>query len=130
MLACRAGKAGWGRTAGMKTILCMALVAMAGGPILINGSQTFAPPQLSDGQSVTITASQPDAPPGTYFIAGTTRACVAHVSVLGGGQPGAPPFSGYITSSGKFTIYRLGDPAGCQITISSSAGGTPTTIAF
>jgi hypothetical protein len=114
----------------MKTILSMALVAMSIGPVLLNGTDTLTPPHLSDGQSFTVTASQPDAPPGTYYIAGTTPECVAHVSVIAGGQPGAPPFSGYITSMSKFTIYRLGDPAGCQITISSSAGGRPTTIAF
>lgn len=114
----------------MKTILSMAALSLALGPVLINGNTSFTPPRLGDGQSFTVTASQPDAPAGTYFIAGTTSACIRTISVLGGGKPGAPPFSGYITSSGRFTFYRLGSPQGCTVTISSSAGGDPATISF
>ena len=114
----------------MKTILSMAALTLALGPILINGQTSYSPPHLSDGQSVTITASQTDAPAGTYFIAGRTPQCIRTLSILGGGKPGAPPYSGYITSSGKFTLYHLGDTKGCVVTITSSAGGDAATISF
>jgi len=114
----------------MKTILSMAALTLALGPVLLNGQPSFSPPTLSDGQSVTVTASQDDAPSGTYFIAGGTPQCIRTLQIRGGGQPGAPPFSGYVTSSGKFTFYHLGNTAGCVVTITSSAGGDPTTIAF
>jgi len=114
----------------MKTMLSMAALSLALGPVLINGSTSFTPPRLGDGQSVTVTASQPDAPAGTYFIAGGTSACIKTISILGGDKPGAPPYSGYITSSGKFTFYHLGASEGCTVTISSSAGGDPATISF
>jgi hypothetical protein len=116
--------------ASMKTFLSMAAVALAFGPVLLNGQTSYTPPGLSDGQSVTVTASQSDAPSGTYFIAGGSPQCIRTLQIVGGGQPGAPPFSGYITSSGQFTFYHLGDTAGCVVTITSSAGGDPTTIAF
>jgi hypothetical protein len=114
----------------MKTILSMAALTLALGPVLLNGQATYTPPALTDGQSVTVTASQPDAPSGTYFIAGGTAQCIRTLSILGGSKPGAPPFSGYITSSGQFTFYHLGDTNGCVVTISSSAGGDAATISF
>jgi len=114
----------------MKTILSMAALTLAFGPVLLNGQTSFAPPTLTDGQSVTVTASQNDAPSGTYFIAGGSPQCIRTLQIVGGGEPGAPPFSGYITSSGKFTFYHLGNSAGCVVTITSSAGGDPATIAF
>jgi hypothetical protein len=116
--------------ASMKTILGIAALTLAFGPVLLNGQASFTPPDLSDGQSVTVSASQNDAPSGTYFIAGETSQCIRTLQIVGGGQPGAPPFSGYITSSGKFTFYHFGNTAGCVVTITSSAGGNPATIAF
>lgn len=113
----------------MKTILSLAAV-LAFGPVLLNGQPAFTPPNLADGQSVTVTASQDNAPSGTYFIAGGSPQCVRTLQIVGGGQPGAPPYSGYITSSGKFTFYHLGDTKGCTVTITSSAGGDPATISF
>lgn len=120
----------------MKTILCTAALAFAlapvavGAAILINGNATFTPPHLADAQSFTVTLTQPGAPSGTYFIAGGNAQCVSQIQILGG-QPGAPPYSGYITSYGKFRFYRLGNhPEGCIVTITSSAGGGPVTISF
>ncbi len=113
----------------MKTILSIAAL-VAFGPVLVNGQDSYAPPNLTDGQSVTVNASQNDVPAGTYFIAGGSPQCIRTLQIVGGGQPGAPPFSGYITSSGKFTFYHLGNTAGCVVTITSSAGGDPATISF
>ena len=135
----------------MKTILCTAALAFAlapvgvgaqdqptqsggassgGAQLLINGSTTFTPPHLADAQSFTVTITQPGAPAGTYFIAGGNPACVSQIQILGG-KPGAPPYSGYITSYGKFSFYKLGPtPHGCVVTITSSAGGGPTSISF
>lgn len=125
----------------MKTILCTAALAFAlapvaaaaqnvGGAILINGNATFTPPHLADAQSFRVTLTQPGAPQGTYFIAGGNAACVNQIQILGG-QPGAPPYSGYITSYGTYTFYKLGpDPHGCIVTITSSAGGDPSSISF
>jgi opacity protein-like surface antigen len=105
-------------------------VQSGGATLLINGNTTFTPPQLADTQSFTVNVTQPGAPSGTYFIAGGNPACVSQVQILGG-QPGAPPYSGYITSYGKFTFYKLGPaPHGCIVTITSSSGGGPTTISF
>ncbi|HEY1728174.1 MAG TPA: hypothetical protein VGG22_07375 [Candidatus Baltobacteraceae bacterium] len=114
----------------MKTILSVAALTLAFGPVLLNGQTTYTPPSLSDGQSVTVSASQGTVPSGTYFIAGGSPQCIRTLQIVGGGQPGAPPFSGYITSSGKFTFYHLGNTAGCVVTITSSAGGDAATIAF
>jgi len=114
----------------MKTLLSMTALTLALGPVLLNGQTSYTPPRLADGQSVTVSASQNDAPQGTYFIAGGTSQCIRTLQIVGGGKPGAPPFSGYITSSGQFTFYHLGDTAGCVVTITSSAGGSPATISF
>ncbi|MGH7717081.1 MAG: hypothetical protein ACREML_13930, partial [Vulcanimicrobiaceae bacterium] len=91
---------------------------------------SYTPPALSDGESVVVTASQPDAPSGTYFIAGGSPQCIRTLSIIAGGKPGAPPYSGYITSSGQFTFYHFGDTKGCVVTITSSAGGGAATISF
>lgn len=96
------------------------------GPVLVAGKATYV---LTFGpkNSQTITATQSHAPAGAYFIATPGTICLGAINVVGSATVGTGMG---ITSSGAFTFTRVGNPVGCAVSISSSAGGTPATVVF
>jgi hypothetical protein len=96
------------------------------GPVLVDGKQTLIV-TFGDRATRTFEASQAHAPPGSYFVANPGTMCLGAVRISAGTSVllNAP-----VTSNGPFTLTRLGDPAGCAISISSTAGGAPATVVF
>lgn len=100
--------------------------APTAGPVLVNGKSTYVL-VFDQGNSKTISATQAHAPPGSYFVASIGTICIGALNVSGA-SPSLP--NGAITSSGPFTFTRVGNTAGCAVSIGSSAGGSPATIVF
>jgi hypothetical protein len=97
------------------------------GPVLVDGKSTYVLVFDNGKNSKVIESSQVYAPPNVYFVATPGTLCVGAVNVTTVGTviPGGP-----VTSKGPFTITRIGAPAGCAISITSSAGGPPATVVF
>lgn len=97
------------------------------GPVLVGGKSTFIVIFESGSNTKTVTPTQNNAPQGVYYVATPGTLCIGAVNVTTTGTviPG-----GSITSKGPFTFTRIGSPAGCAVSISSSAGGPPATVVF
>lgn len=96
------------------------------GPVLVAGKSTYVL-AFDAGGSKTVAATQVHAPSGSYFIATPGTICIGAVSVTGSSSLA---LGGGIISNGPFTFTRVGSTAGCAVSISSSAGGTPATVVF
>ena len=97
------------------------------GPVLVDGKATLI--VVFDPSNVkTVSASQTQAPPGSYFFAQPGTMCIGAIKVMGSSPTVLP--NGAITSNGPFTFTRVGSPVGCAVSISSSAGGAPATVVF
>lgn len=96
------------------------------GPVLVGGKSTFIL-VFDSGNTKTLTPTQTNVPSGVFFVATPGTLCLGAVNVTTTGTivPG-----GSITSKGPFTFTRIGSPAGCAVSISSSAGGPPATVVF
>ena len=96
------------------------------GPVLVGGKSTFIL-VFDSVNAKTLTPTQTNAPPDVYYVATPGTLCLGAVNVTTTGTivPG-----GSITSKGPFTFTRIGSPAGCAVSISSSAGGPPATVVF
>jgi hypothetical protein len=97
------------------------------GPVLADGKPTLIVVFGADA-SKTISVTQTQAPPGSYFFAQPGTMCIGAIKVAGSSPTVLP--NGAITSNGPFTFTRVGSPVGCAVSISSSAGGTPATVVF
>jgi peptide-methionine (S)-S-oxide reductase len=89
------------------------------GPVLVDG-RTWTTIDFAAGNTVSVTASQANVPRGTLFIANPGVLCNGAVTVAG--TKSLTP-TATITSTGPFSITRKGVTTGCQIAITSSAGG-------
>lgn len=100
--------------------------APTAGPVLVDGKSTYVL-AFDHGNTKIVSASQEHAPPGRYFVATVGTICIGAVNVSGSA---ATIPTGGITSSGPFTFTRVGNTAGCAVSISSSAGGPPAVVVF
>ena len=107
------------------------VLAMAAGPITLNGSTANVAGQLvNDGDTMVVNVAEANAPATVYFRAWGSSACGSSVSIQPGEGPGAPEYGMLVTATRQFVLVRRNDPTGCVVTITSSDGSGPATVTF